>query len=479
MTAISDVAGSLTSSKPLINLLRGWPNPALLPAQIIDKAAHSVLNNKAIAVPALQYGPDSGDLRLRKSVANWLTRFYKPKDPATGEGCAANHERITITGGASQNLACMLQVFTDPVYTRNIWMVSPSYMLAFRIFDDSGFEGKLRAVPEDDEGIDIAFLRRGLQKSEEQAKKDGNDAPRLKQSRPWTKVYKHIIYAVPTFSNPSMKTMSLRRREELVRVAREYDALVITDDVYDFLQWPSKPDASGTRLETRLEEALLPRIVDVDRYLDRGPERNGADGFGNAVSNGSFSKICGPGLRTGWVEGTEKLAYAVSQTGSSASGGSPSQLCSAFLAEMMGSGDVEEWIYGHIQPSYGKRYSILLSAIEKHLVPLGVQLPKLNREVAGGYFIWLTLPEPVKGAVVAECAKESENLIVAEGGMFEVPGDNEHAHFENALRLCYAYEGEEQLTEGIERLANAIRSLQDEGQHCNQAEQPYTEQSLW
>jgi DNA-binding transcriptional MocR family regulator len=107
--------------------------------------------------------------------------------------------------------------------------------------------------------------------------------------------------------------MSLKRREELVRVAREYDALVITDDVYDFLQWPStlkNPDPSALSLE----KAILPRIVDVDRYLEGGAEREGDDGFGNAASNGSFSKICGPGLRTGWVEGTEKLAYGVSQT---------------------------------------------------------------------------------------------------------------------------------------------------------------------
>lgn len=71
----------------------------------------------------------------------------------------------------------MLQVFTDPVYTRNIWIVAPSYMLAFRIFDDSGFSKKLRSVPEDDQGIDIEFLRREIRKSEERAAKDENNAP--------------------------------------------------------------------------------------------------------------------------------------------------------------------------------------------------------------------------------------------------------------------------------------------------------------
>lgn len=104
--------------------------------------------------------------------------------------------------------------------------------------------------------------------------------------------------------------MSLRRREELVRLAREYDALVVTDDVYDFLQWPS----SRSSHTVSLEQAVLPRLVDLDRVLDGGTERAGADGFGNTASNGSFSKICGPGLRTGWCEGSVKLSYGLSQT---------------------------------------------------------------------------------------------------------------------------------------------------------------------
>ena len=72
-----------------------------------------------------------------------------------------------MTGGASQNLACILQVFTDPVYT-DVWIVAPAYMLAFRIFQDSGL--KLRAVPEDEQGIDIEYLRAQIQESEAKAR---------------------------------------------------------------------------------------------------------------------------------------------------------------------------------------------------------------------------------------------------------------------------------------------------------------------
>ena len=141
-----------------------------MPTHILQKATHNVLTNNSVAFPALEYGPDPGSPHLLTALASWLTGFYKPVSPVTDS-------RLCITGGASQNLACLLQVFSDPGYTRNIWIVSPSYMLAFRIFDDSGFSKKLRAVPEDDEGIDIDFLKREIKKSEEKAVSDGNNKP--------------------------------------------------------------------------------------------------------------------------------------------------------------------------------------------------------------------------------------------------------------------------------------------------------------
>jgi hypothetical protein len=43
-----------------------------------------------------------------------------------------------------------------------------------------------------------------------------------------------------------------------------------------------------------MNKATIPRIIDVDRFLDGGTERAGADGCGNVVSNGTFSKIVAP-----------------------------------------------------------------------------------------------------------------------------------------------------------------------------------------
>lgn len=99
--------------------------------------------------------------------------------------------------------------------------------------------------------------------------------------------------------------MSVGHRERLVRLARKYDALLITDDVYDMLQWPATPNGDPAQTD----RAVVPRLVDVDRYLDGGP----VDEWGHAISNGSFSKLIGPGARTGWAEASEKVAYGISQ----------------------------------------------------------------------------------------------------------------------------------------------------------------------
>src|ERR1700722_14758165 len=144
-----------THTKSPINLLKGWPSPSLLPTTQFQSAAQTALSDPSIFIPGLLYGPDPGYAPLRTEISKWLSSFYNcPDDPS----------RICITGGASQNLACALQVFTDPSVTKRASMVAPCYFLACRIFEDAGFAGRLRAVPEDEEGIDVGYLERELER---------------------------------------------------------------------------------------------------------------------------------------------------------------------------------------------------------------------------------------------------------------------------------------------------------------------------
>jgi hypothetical protein len=160
------MAAASGSSRRPINLLRGWPSPDMLPVRALNAATEKVLSDPTIFVPGLQYAPDAGYQPLREELARWLSGYFNVN--------AADPERICISGGASQSIANILQSYTDPVYTKAIWMVAPCYYLACPIFADSCFRGRMKAVPEDDEGIDLVVLERGL---ESMKGDDGSDKP--------------------------------------------------------------------------------------------------------------------------------------------------------------------------------------------------------------------------------------------------------------------------------------------------------------
>jgi DNA-binding transcriptional MocR family regulator len=55
-------------------------------------------------------------------------------------------------------------VYTDPGITKAVWIVAPCYFLACRIFEDAGFAGRLRAIREDEGGIDVEYLEKEMSK---------------------------------------------------------------------------------------------------------------------------------------------------------------------------------------------------------------------------------------------------------------------------------------------------------------------------
>lgn len=252
--------------------------------------------------------------------------------------------------------------------------------------------------------------------------------------------------------------MSVDRREGLIRLARKYNALIICDDVYDFLQWPLK----GSAETMDHPETRLPRLCDLD--LAMGQDPNDPQGFGYAVSNGSFSKLVGPGIRTGWLEGSRAFAHGLSQTGSTMSGGSPSQLCASILAQLLQRGELQEFLSQKVRPSLQRRHRILMDAIHEHLGPLGIQGREaglVNGSAYGGYFVWLTLPEGLSSKLVGDVALEEEDLIVGNGSMFEVHGDEKSVNLDHGIRLTFSYVSEADLTEGVRRLSAVIKRIQE------------------
>lgn len=265
----------VSTPKTLIDLQKGWPTPRLFPSADLASAATTVLNDPQLASKALVYGPSLGHEPLRTEIASWMSEFYTP------EAGPVTTARIGISGGASQNLASILQVFSDPKSTK-IWMIEPVYFHACTIFQDAGFGGRLEGVPENDCGVDLVSFRNALELHNKSTKAE------YKPSELYSKIYRHILHVTPTFSNPTGRTMSTEERSAILDLAREFDILIVSDDVYDFLRWPSQETSQ-----------LLPRFVDLDRKLQSRSV------WGNCVSNGSFSKIVAPGIRVGWYEANE------------------------------------------------------------------------------------------------------------------------------------------------------------------------------
>lgn len=147
------------ADKHEINFFKGSPNPKLVPTKLLKHAASVALSDPTISGPGCDYGPDEGYLPLRQNIAQWLTNAYQPSH-------SIDAERICITGGASQNLACLLQVFTDPLQTTAIWLPQPTYHLVFQVFEDAGFQGLLKAVPEDAQGMDAKALDEAISRME-------------------------------------------------------------------------------------------------------------------------------------------------------------------------------------------------------------------------------------------------------------------------------------------------------------------------
>lgn len=259
--------------------------------------------------------------------------------------------------------------------------------------------------------------------------------------------------------------MPVARREALVKLAREYDALVICDDVYDFLQWPLR----GPVTVERPAELRLPRLCDIDRAMPRAGSDPG--GFGHTVSNGSFSKISGPGVRTGWAEASPAFVAGLASTGSTRSGGAPSQLCAAMLADMVGSGELERNIDRVLRPALQRRHRLLLDAVHERLAPHGVTVREASLtggQSFGGYFLWLELRTGFSADMVAHVASEEENVIIGYGNMFTVQDEGEEAKvaFDHHFRLCFSWLQEEELDEGIKRLENVlIRMEQNKEQY--------------
>lgn len=225
-----------------------------------------------------------------------------------------------------------------------------------------------------------------------------------------------LTHIIPNFQNPAGSTLSLDKRKRLVALAAEHDSLIFEDDPY---------------IELNFKGERIPTMLSLDS----------SDGV---VYASSFSKTICPGIRVGYAVGPPELVARLAKLATDTYI-SPNMVSQAIVAEFCRSGAIEENIEAARKALSGRR-DAMVSALKSEIPDARFSRPE------GGYFLWVELPE---GTEVAELegAAASEGVTFVKGTDFMIQGG------ESAMRLAYSGVSEDEITEGIKRLARSLNRM--------------------
>ena len=356
------------------------------PESTIRQLADEVLRTDTRGVEALQYGPIEGIRDLREVVVREL---LAPK----GIDCGVDNV-IIITGGLEGiNLAC--QAYIDPGDV--ILVEAPTFVQSVEIFDM--FEARCVGVAMDDNGLIPEDLER-----------------KIRQCHP------KMIYVIPTFQNPSGRTLSLERRKAVAELAAKYDVLVLEDDPYRDIRYSGED---------------LPPIKHFDTT-------------GHVVMAGSFSKIFSPGSRLGYVVAdTETIQHLVDVK--SATNSHTSMLPQILCAEFFKRGCYPAH-HQMICDLYRRRRDVMLQSIDRYF-PAGTK----HSNPDGGLFTWVELPGGIDtSALLQESSTDpAVNVAFVAGEGFFSDRDGQG---KNCMRMSFGNTPEDLIEEGVRRLGGLICS---------------------
>jgi 2-aminoadipate transaminase len=358
---------------PSISFARGAPAPELIPVDELAECAHEVARRDGDRVFA--YGPGGGYPPLREWIA---------------ERNGVPFERVVLTVGGLQGFVFYAaeQLARHP---GRVLVEAPSYDRPLKILAREGVE--IVPLPIDGEGLDLDALDAEL--------RSRPDAP-------------SFLYTIPTFQNPSGRTLSTERRKRLVDVVREHELAVLEDDPYGLVRFDGEAQPSLFELEGG-------RLV---------------------TYTSSFSKTVAPGVRTGYFLVPEADAAGFEERAVSTYI-SPPFLTEAIVWEYVRRGRFEPNL-DRVRVELAARRDAMLEALERHF---GAEASWSRPD--GGYFVWLDL-DGIDTRALAVRAEAAGVAIVPGPGFF--PRDSELGR--NSARLAYSYEPPERIAEGIELLAS-------------------------
>ncbi|WP_433263232.1 PLP-dependent aminotransferase family protein [Actinosynnema sp. CS-041913] len=378
MPRISDVGSSpvrdllaLTARPEVISFAGGLPAP-----ELFDLDGLRAAFDRALSRRSLQYAPTEGDPDLRAHVAGRMTARGLPTAAAD----------LLVTTGSQQALTLVVTALLEPGSV--VAVEEPTYLAALQAFRLAG--ARIVPVAGDEHGMDPAAL-----------------ADVITRERP------ELLYLVPTFANPTGRTLAAARRAEIAALADRHDLWVVEDDPYSELRY------RGDELPALA--SMSPKVLHL----------------------GSFSKIGAPGLRLGWLRapaGLLRTLVIVKQ----AADLHTSTIDQAAAAAYLSSHDLSAHVHS-LREAYRERRDAMIAALPA-TVPDGTRWSDPD----GGMFVWLTLPDGVDTAEVLPKAL-AEDVAFVPGAPFYATTPNRAT-----LRLSFTTNTVAEIAEGMRRLATVM-----------------------
>lgn len=310
------------------------------------------------------------------------------------EGLNIGIDNLAVTTSSQQALYILGKIFLDK--GDKVVCGLPSYLGGISAFRTFGAD--MHGIRTDEKGMRSDHL-------EEKLKEFRNQGTKPK-----------FIYVIPDFQNPTGITMPESRRKEIINLAREYDVLIVEDNPYREIRFEGEPQRT---------------IFELDNSWQ-------------AITLGSLSKTFSPGLRLGWAIGDKNIIDQMVIAKQSL------DLCTPTLTQKLAARYIKEGYFDEhlkkITRQYKRKRDNMIEAFRKYM-PEGVTW----NEPHGGLFLFLYLPEYMDSQKLFYTAITKEVAFVM-GDVFHCDGSGK-----NTLRINFSYVDEERATEGIKRLAHAIK----------------------
>ncbi len=366
----------------LISFAGGLPGLASLPLEKIKKAAGSVFADYGSR--SLQYGTSEGYPPLREWIASELT----------GDGVATEADEIIITTGSQQALDIISRTFLNP--GDGVCVEVPTYNGALQAFDLN--EALLHDMKSDEEGPLKESMKSVLQD-----------------------ISVKLCYLTPTIQNPSGKSYSLQRRNELANVLDESNCWFIEDDPYSRLIF---------------DGSTRPMISSLMKT--------------QSIVVGSFSKTVSPSLRVGYLRAPRNVIERIIPV-KQAMDLHTTLLSQMILYRFLLENSFEEHLY-NLREEYAAKQSIMIQALDESQLPV-----VLKCRPEGGMFLWLEFEEGLDTVRLSHIAlKEGVAFVPGSAFYYDARGSR-------FGRLNYTAVNGDEIFEGVRRLSRAVKEFYKTG----------------